>query len=171
MNVNLGTADEINARLHTYNAGRKWWQNKALEIEAIASELAGEHSIPDLAATVANYTKSIDKAVLISLGMDIPAIKMFRLAFRRTRHMMERSVAFYEDADPSFESVMAEMFMLAVTFSFVLPFCGAIFGLEHAPAVGAAGGAFLACYLLSKVVGLFIGRVGRRGVIRIERRK
>lgn len=170
--INLGTVDEITALIDNFNATRKWWQAPEITAKVIAPELAGEHTIPELATTFANYAAYVSNTTLSVLGLDPVNIKAFRLAFRQARQEIRSSVSFYENATiPSFEGVFAEIFLLAVLFSFVLPFCGAAFGLEHAPAVGAAGGAFLACYAAAKLVGLFIDGIERRGITRIERRK
>lgn len=170
--INLGTVEEITARIDNFNTTRKWWQAPKLTVKVLAPDLAGEHTIPELATILANYSTHISSTTLKVLGLDPENIKSFSLAFRQARQELRRSVIFYGNADiPSFEGAFAEIFLLAVLFSFVLPFCGAAFGLEHAPAVGAAGGAFLACYTAAKLVGLFIDGIERRGTIRIERRK
>lgn len=170
--INLGTAEEITARIDNFNATRKWWQAPKLTVKVLAPDLAGEHTIPELATMLANYSAHISSTTLSILGLDTTNIKAFNLAFRQARQEIRRSVSFYETANtPSFEGAFAEIFLLAVLFSFVLPFCGAAFGLEHAAAVGAAGGAFLACYTVAKLVGLFIDGIARRGITRIERSK
>lgn len=170
--INLGTIEEITARIDNFNATRKWWQEPKITAKVLAPELAGEHTIPELATIFANYAAHISSTTLSVLGLDPESIKAFNLAFRQARQAIRRSVSFYESTNtPSFEGAFAEIFLLAVIFSFVLPFCGAAFGLEHASAVGAAGGAFLACYAVAKLIGLFIDGIERRGISRIERRK
>lgn len=170
--INLGTVEEITARIDNFNATRKWWQLPKINVKAIAPELAGEHTIPELAATCANYSDYISSTTLSILGLDTANIKTFRLAFRQARQEIRSSVSFYEKAaTPSFEGAFAEIFLLAVIFSFMIAFCGAYFGPDHAPAVGATAGVFIFSYMLAKLIGLSIDGVGRRGITRIERRK
>ncbi len=170
--INLGTVDEITARIDNFNATRKWWQKQELKAKVIAPELAGEHTISELATIFANYSEYISNTTLGVLGLDPANIKIFRLAFLQARREIRSSVSFYENASiPSFETAFAEMFLLAVTFSFMIAFCGAYFGPDHAPAVGATAGVFLFSYMLTKLIGLLIDGVGRRGITRIERRK